>query len=333
MELLTEYSLFLAKTLTAVIAILVVVATLFALAERGRSRPREHLRVRKLNQRFRDMENTLRHALMGRKALRMLRKDRKREKRQEKKEDTEQRKRVYMLRFEGDLRASRADNLREEVSAILTMARPDRDQVVVCLESAGGLVHSYGLAASQLARIRARKIPLTVAVDRVAASGGYLMAAVANRVVAAPFAIVGSIGVVAQIPNLHRFLRRRDVDIELLTAGEHKRTLTVLGKNTEAGRRKFQEDLDDIHALFKAYISRYRPTLDLEQVATGEHWFGEQALERKLVDELGTSDDLLMELTKDADVFEVTFHRRQPMGKRLTLAVENAVERILNRSG
>ncbi|MCC5813017.1 MAG: protease SohB [Ectothiorhodospiraceae bacterium] len=325
MELMLDYGLFLAKTVTLVAAVLLVAGTLIGLASRGRDRPREQLKVRKLNDRYRDMEQALRHALMARKQFRSLM-------RQRKKEDKHKpagRKRVFVLNFHGDLRASAVENLREEVSAILTLADPGQDQVVARVESAGGLVHSYGLAASQLARIRDREIPLTVAVDKVAASGGYMMAAVAGHIQAAPFAVVGSIGVVAQIPNVHRLLKKHDVDYELLTAGQYKRTLTVFGKNTEEGRKKFQEDLEATHGLFKAFVARYRPQLDLEKTATGEHWFGEQARELGLVDSLRTSDDLLMELARSHDLYEVTFRRKQPMSKRVTLAVENTLERLI----
>ncbi len=326
MELMLDYGLFLAKTLTITVAVLALVAVSLAAASRGRDRDREQLSVKKLNQRFRDMELTLRRALLGRKQFRQLL-------RQRKKTDKQrgERPRVFVLDFHGDIRASAVDNLREEITALLTLADPKRDRVVLRLESAGGLVHGYGLAASQLARIRDREIPLTVAVDKVAASGGYLMAAVAQHIQAAPFAIVGSIGVVAQLPNLHRLLKKHDVDVELHTAGQHKRTLTVFGENTEEGRQKFREELEDIHALFKGYVHRYRPQLDVETVATGEHWFGERAQELQLVDSLRTSDDLLMELAKDADLFQITYRRKQPMSKRITLAVENSLDRLMSR--
>ncbi|MCC5856544.1 MAG: protease SohB [Ectothiorhodospiraceae bacterium] len=327
MELMLDYGLFLAKTLTIALAILVVAAILMGLAGRGREREREQLIVRKLNQRFRDMELTLRRSLMGRKQFRGMHRQRKKAEKQRR----DGRPRVFVLEFHGDIRATRVDNLREEITALLTLADPKRDRVVVRLESAGGLVHGYGLAASQLARIRDREIPLTVAVDKVAASGGYLMAAVAQHIQAAPFAVVGSIGVVAQIPNLHRLLKRHDVDMELHTAGQYKRTLTVFGENTEEGRQKFRQELEDTHALFKGYVQRYRPQLDLDRVATGEHWFGERALELNLVDSLRTSDDLLMELAEEADLYQITYRRKQPMSKRLTLAVENSLERLLSR--
>ena len=324
MAALLDFALFAGKAFILVLAALALAAGLAALARRGRESG--HLEVRPLDRHLRKMEYTLRHALFGRAQFRaQLKAQRKADKSRLKNDGP----RVFVLGFEGDLRATRVDQLREEITALLTLADPARDRVVVRVESGGGLVHGYGLAAAQLARVRERGIPLTVTVDKIAASGGYMMAAVADRIVAAPFAVVGSIGVVAQIPNVHRLLKRNDVDVELLTAGQYKRTLTVFGENTDEGRAKFQEELETAHALFQRFLQRYRPQLDLERLATGEHWFGEEALELQLVDELGTSDDLLLQLAAEARVFELRFVRRQPMGKRLTLAFESAVERWL----
>ncbi|MFV8834529.1 protease SohB [Aquisalimonas sp.] len=333
MAFVYEYGMFLAKALTVVVSILIVLAGISAVAGRDRQQGRESLRVRKLNDRYRDMRRTLGNAMAEHKFLQRFRRSGKKTDAEHPDQDERPAQgpghRVFLLRFEGDIRASRVENLREEVTAVLTQARPGQDEVVLCLESAGGLVHSYGLAASQLTRLRDRGIRLTAAVDRVAASGGYLMASVADRIIAAPFAVVGSIGVVAQLPNIHRLLKRHDVDVEMHTAGQHKRTLTTLGENTHAGRRKFQQELDETHGLFKQFVHRYRPALDLERVATGEHWYGEQAVALNLVDALQTSDDLLMAKAEEADVFEVTFRRKQPITKRITLGIETALERLL----
>ncbi|WP_018138415.1 MULTISPECIES: protease SohB [unclassified Thioalkalivibrio] len=354
MELLQEYGLFFAKLVTALVVVLIFVSAAAGVVAKSRERRPDRLTVRKLNDRYRRMEKTIRHAVEGSATWRArLRKKlgwRGSDSSPGEGESTEapkpetptehpgpdsgeqERPRVYVLHFNGDIRASSVDSLREEVTAILTLARPEQDRVIVCLESPGGLVPSYGLAASQLARLRDQGLDLTVAVDRVAASGGYMMAAVANRIVAAPFAVLGSIGVVAQIPNLHRWLERHDIDVELLTAGEYKRTLTVLGENTDEGRRKFREQLDEAHDQFKTFLSRYRPSLDLEKVATGEHWYGEQAHDLGLADELRTSDDLLLETSREADLFEITYTRPQRLSRRVTLAMESIVERALRGS-
>ena len=236
----------------------------------------------------------------------------------------EVRRRVFVLTFNGDIAASAVDNLRIEISAVLGAAN-DGDEVVVRVESAGGTVHGYGLGASQLARVRGRGVALTVAVDKVAASGGYLMAAVADRILAAPFAVVGSIGVLAQVPNVHRLLKKHDVDVEVLTAGRFKRTLDVFGENTEEGREKLRDELADVHALFQEYVGSWRPKVDLEQVATGEAWYGQRALDRALVDELITSDEYLAHACEDADVFEVAWVQpKRPIDRLLGQAAEAA---------
>lgn len=332
MEFLTDYGLFLAKTLTWVLAIIVVVAAIVSLRQRGGAVGT--LSVKRVNDRYDDRQEQLEKALLSAKQFRRWRKARQQVRKAERKPaakgEAPVRPRTYVLRFQGDLRASQVESLREEVSAILSCARPDNDEVLVCLESGGGLVTSYGLAASQLVRLRSFGLPVTVSIDKVAASGGYMMAAVAPHVVAAPFAIVGSIGVVAEIPNIHRLLKRHAVDVELLTAGQYKRTLTVLGENTPAGREKFQSQLDETHELFKSFLQQYRPSLDLATVATGEYWFATQALPLGLIDELATSDELIERRCRERDVFEVRLVRPNPLAKRLRGSVEQGVVRIVS---
>lgn len=233
-----------------------------------------------------------------------------------------------MLNFNGDIKASALESLRHEVTAVLELATP-RDEIVLRLESGGGMVHAYGLAASQLTRVRDAGVPLTICVDKVAASGGYMMACIGDRVLAAPFAMLGSIGVVAQLPNFHRVLKKHDVDYEMLTAGEYKRTLTLFGENTEKGREKFQEDLENIHRLFKQFVSRYRPVLNVDEVATGEVWFGTEALQKALADEIRTSDEYISQRIRQADVFEVHFHRPKKLQDRLSSTMSAALDRLL----
>jgi serine protease SohB len=315
-EFLTEYGLFLAKALTVVVAVLAIVAGTAAVSLRGRGERRDRIEVKSLNDRYRRMADAIRSAALNRKGLRKLRRGRRSEERRRKAADQESQRRIFVVDFHGDIRASAVSSLREEITAILTVAEPS-DEVLCRLESAGGVVHGYGLAASQLLRIRERGLTLTVAVDKVAASGGYMMACVADRIVAAPFAVVGSIGVVSQLPNFNRLLRRNDIDYELFTAGDYKRTVTVFGENTDAGRRKHQEDIEDAHRLFKEFVQEHRNQVDIERVSTGEHWFGRRALDLALVDELRTSDDYLLAAHAEAKLFEVKFHGRKRIGERL----------------
>lgn len=320
MDYLYQYGLFLAKATTLVVALLFVVGSLAQLFRQAREQMAEQLEVRSLNDRLERMADILRGELLDDTAWKDYLKQKKKEDKADRKASKKHKKvskpRLFVLDFDGDVAASATDGLREEISAILQIAQSD-DEVLLRLESSGGYVHSYGLAASQLRRLRDQGILLTVAVDKVAASGGYLMAGVADRIIAAPFAIVGSIGVVAQLPNIHRLLKKNDVDIELHTAGEYKRTLTMLGENTEAGRAKFREELEDTHALFKEYLAEHRSSLDLSAVATGEHWYGRRALELKLVDELSTSDDYLLKNLKSHDIYSIEYKQRRPLSERL----------------
>ncbi len=335
MEFLFEYGLFLAKAITWVVAIAIVVGLIVASGLKGQGGERGQITIIRLNERYDAMREALQHAVLSEKALKLLGKSEKKEAKQkeksEKKSDVpERRKRIYVLDFDGDIKASAADELRETVTAVLTIAEP-QDEVVVKLESGGGMVHSYGLASSQLARITNKSIPLTVCVDKVAASGGYMMACVADKILAAPFAIVGSIGVVAQIPNFHKVLKKYDVDYEMLTAGKYKRTLTMLGENTDEGRAKFVEDLEDTHVLFKEFVSGHRKQVDVEDVATGEIWFGSRALDKKLIDEVSTSDEYLYELAQASDLFEVSFEQKKSLPEKLGISVSVAVESTMTK--
>ena len=317
-----EYGLFLLKAITIVAAIVVVIAVA---ASAGRKAGHEGLEVENLNKKFRSVADSLRAAVSTKEEQKKAAKERKRQDKAESKEPSV-RPRSFVIDFKGDLKASAVASLREEVSAILAVAGDD-DEVIVRLENHGGMVHEHGLAASQLARIRDRDIPLVVCVDKVAASGGYLMACVASRIYAAPFAIIGSIGVLAQLPNFNRMLDSHGVDFEQITAGKHKRTVTMFGKNTDEDRAKLKEELEDVHALFKDAIARYRTGLDLEKVATGEYWYGTRALDLGLADEIRTSDELLGEKAEERDLYLVAYKIKQPLQKRLMSNIDGAIDK------
>lgn len=316
--LLGEYLLFAAKALTLVLAALVMMVAAVAVAGRNRRVVEKgRLEIIDWSAEVRAMGDALDSAMATPKQRRLLRRAARKHHRTPDMAAEASPRRVFVMDFDGDLQASGVDALRQEITAVLTRAGTG-DEVVVRLESAGGLVHGYGLAASQLGRVTAAGVTLTVCVDRVAASGGYLMACVADRILAAPFAILGSIGVMAQIPNIHRLLKRHDIDIELLTAGQYKRTLTVLGENTEEGRRKFQQDLETVHELFKRHVATRRTTLDIDRVATGEIWLGTQALEHNLIDGVQTSDEYLAASAgAGAAIYQVTYRRILSWRERL----------------
>lgn len=337
LEFLFEYGLFLAKSVTVLVVILVVIGSVAALAHKNRPHDDGHIEVKHLNQRFDSMRDALREAVWSaaelKKQHKLDKKQDKQEKKQEKKNsdpEQESQKNIYVLKFDGDIKASAVENLREEITTVLTLAT-ETDEVVVDLESSGGMVHTYGFAASQLDRVKSHDIPLTVCVDKVAASGGYMMACIADKILAAPFAVMGSIGVVAQIPNFHRLLKKNEVDVEMLTAGEYKRTLTVFGENTERDREKFREDLEDTHVLFKEFVKEHRPGVDIDEVATGETWYGTRALEKNLVDELLTSDEYLLQQSETAEIYAVKYREKKSIQEKFGLAASGAVDRVFLR--
>ncbi len=316
MEFLFEYGMFLAKTLTLVLAIgavilMIVIATVKPKASKG------ELCFDDLSADYQALKADLQQQLLDKKAFKIWQKA-------ASKATTPQAK-LFVIDFSGSMDAHEVDALREEVTAVLAVAQSD-DAVLVRLESGGGVVHGYGLGASQLQRLRQKNIPLTVAVDKVAASGGYMMACIADKIVAAPFAIVGSIGVIAQLPNFNKLLKKNHIDFEQFTAGEFKRTVTVFGENTDKGRQKFQQELEETHVLFKHFVKRHRQQLEIDEVATGEHWFGYQALELKLVDELTTSDDYLLTQLNERQVYKVQYRIRKSIAEKLGLSAATALK-------
>jgi serine protease SohB len=327
-EFFFEYGLFLAKAITIVVAIVAVILLIVVLASRKQGEGKDTLEIKKLNKKYDDMAAALNANILEKDEFKKFQKEVKEQEKEKKKETKaeEKKKRIYVLNFQGDIRASAVSSLREEITAVLTVAT-DKDEVFVRLESSGGVVHGYGLAASQLMRIRDRNIPLTVAVDKVAASGGYMMACVGNRILAAPFAIIGSIGVIAQLPNFHKVLKKHDIDFEQFTAGEFKRTVTMFGENTHEAKSKFREEIEDIHLLFKDFIVRHRPSVDIVKVSTGESWPGTRALENNLVDELKTSDDYLMENGKHADIFEISYVAKKSLIERIGFQFQRLMDK------
>lgn len=348
MNWFSQYALFLAETATVVIAILSIL--IFILSQRRKlSIVAGRLSVKDISQEYEQIKDDILMSSMDELEAKQYTKDLKKQKKLEKKQAklaVKQKQKqdkssnqvagakpkLFVLSFNGSMDAHEVEELRQEITAVLAIIKPE-DQVVIKLESPGGVVHGYGLAASQLLRFRTRNIPFTAVVDKVAASGGYMMACTANKIVAAPFAIVGSIGVVAQIPNFNRLLKKHDVDIELQTAGEYKRTLTMFGENTDEGRQKFKQELEETHLLFKDFVKEYRPNVDIEQVATGEHWFAAQAKDKGLVDEISTSDDFILSHLDTHKIISVSFQRKQKLSERISKNMVKNVERLLFRQG
>ncbi len=333
-EFLSQYGMFLLKTLTIVIAIVFVVGFIAHSKQAHKPGAQGSIQFTNLSDDFQQELTDLKQGVLSKEAFKEYQKQQK--KKAKDKSNQEQSANLFVVEFDGDMKASAVSNLREEISAILMIA-DTQDQVMVKLKSPGGMVHTYGLAASQLRRVRDAGIELTACVDEVAASGGYMMACVADKICAAPFAIIGSIGVLGQLPNFNKLLKKNAIEFEQHTAGEFKRTLTMLGENTDEGRTKFKQELEETHQLFKAFINHNRPQLDVDKVATGEHWYGQQAIDLDLVDEITTSDDwLLQRLQQEAfQVFQVKYEHKKALAERLSegfvSAISNASEQVSHK--
>jgi serine protease SohB len=339
-EFLFEYGLFLAKSITFVLTVAALIIVVIALSSKQKAKKGE-IELTDLSEQLKDTKKSIEEQLLTAPQLKARHKlDKKEQKEKQKHEkkmakegkETSSLPQLYVLDFKGSIDAKEVTSLREEITAILSVAS-EKDEVFVRLESGGGMVHGYGLAASQLQRIKDKNIPLTIAVDKVAASGGYMMTCIADKIISAPFAILGSIGVIAQIPNFNKVLKKHDIEFEQLTAGDYKRTLTMFGENDDKGREKFKQELQETHDLFKQFVSEHRPSIDIEKVATGEHWYGLQAIKLNLVDAISTSDDYLISQLKNRHIVQIKFAQRKKLAEKLghgaSLAVENTVLKLM----
>lgn len=334
MEFLFVYGLFLAKAITIVVAIIIVVGFIISVAvKQKQSSASGNLEFESLSEHFDDIKSEAQLVLLDKDELKKFEKEEKQKQKKNaksSKKDEEKKNNMFVLHFNGSMNAQEVEQLREEITAILCVATKD-DEVLVNVESGGGVVHGYGLAASQLQRIKDKGITLTVSVDKVAASGGYMMACVADHIISAPFAIIGSIGVIAQLPNFNKVLKKNDIEFEQHTAGNFKRTLTMFGENSDEGRTKFKEEIEDVHVMFKDFVKQNRPQLDIDKVATGEYWYGQRAKALNLVDELKTSDDFLMDANSRYRLFHIKYATKKTFAQKLGFSAYQAIEQTLMR--
>jgi len=333
---LYEYGLFVAKAVTLVIAFVVVVSTIVGVASKQKQ-GKGQLEIVSISEQLKDITNYAKQVLLNKNALKKLAKEQKKEaKAKSKSKNKEQgeeslKSRLYVIDFKGSMDAHEVEHLREEITAILCVANKE-DEVLVRLESGGGVVHGYGLAASQLQRIKEKGLKLTIAVDKVAASGGYMMACVADKLLASQFAYIGSIGVLAQLPNFNKLLKKNDIEFEQHTAGEFKRTLTIFGENNDEGRAKFKEEIEEIHVLFKDFVHSQRPDMDIDKVATGEYWPGVKAKALGLIDDITTSDDYILSHYPEREIFSVKYSVKKNVAEKLGMSAANVVERVFMKS-
>ena len=336
--------MFLAKAITIVLSIGIVAGLVASSGQKNKKGEKKgDIRVTQINEHIDELRDTLRASILDKEELKEIEKAEKKKtkaenkkkkvtakKTEDKNQDDSETKRYFVLNFEGNIAADAVESLREEITAILSMATKN-DEVILRLESPGGMVHAYGLASSQLLRIKNKKIPLTICVDKVAASGGYMMACLADRLVAAPFAIIGSIGVLVQLPNFHRVLKKYDVDYEIISAGEYKRTLTHFGEITNKGKDKVKDDVENIHQIFKDWVKTYRPSVEIDTIATGETWVGSQAKDKYMVDDIKTSDECVIEACENSEVYEIKFEIKKSLQVKLASLLEESTHRLISR--
>ncbi len=338
LEFLADYGLFFAKAVTILGVVLLILGAIFSGAQRSKQDRQGNIKTKHLNKELKEMQEQMLEVLLTEDELKQKHKEHKKLDKQKKKAEKKQAKgdaqahtpRLFVIDFDGDKEGNQVENLRREVTALLSVADKG-DEVLLRVESPGGMVHTYGLAAAQLERIKKAGLHLTISVDKVAASGGYLMACIADKLLAAPFAIVGSVGVLVEITNFNKLLKKNNIDVEVLTAGEYKHTISMLGEITPEAREKTLEELHSVHTMFKNFVSKYRPQLDIEKIATGEYWHGSQAIELNMVDELITSDEYLCKKCDDeVEVFEISYKEKETLGDRLGIALAASLDRAMN---
>ena len=318
-ELLSNYGLFLLKTLTVVISIVLILS--FIMSTRN-NKTEGDIAIKNINEEFSLLEENIKKNLLGKSEFKKFIKLRKKDKKTNS-------KRLFVLDFKGNIKASEIVSLRREISGII-LSYQESDEVLLRLENSGGTVHEHGLAAAQLKRLKDKNIPLTICVDKVAASGGYMMACVANKIIASPFAIIGSIGVLAQVPNFNKLLKNKGIDFEQHTAGNYKRTVTMFGENTDKDREKLGEQLQDIHILFKNFITTNRKNIDIDKVATGEYWYGPKALELNLIDGIMTSDEYILSMINEFEIFHIQYKKLKTLSDKISKISSSASSKVFN---
>ena len=318
-ELLSNYGLFLLKTLTVVISIVLILS--FIMSTRN-NKTEGDIAIKNINEEFSLLEENIKKNLLGKSEFKKFIKLRKKNKKSNG-------KRLFVLDFKGNIKASEIVSLRREISGII-LSYQKSDEVLLRLENSGGTVHEHGLAAAQLKRLKDKNIPLTICVDKVAASGGYMMACVANKIIASPFAIIGSIGVLAQVPNFNKLLKNKGIDFEQHTAGNYKRTVTMFGENTDKDREKLGEQLQDIHILFKDFITTNRKNIDIDKVATGEYWYGPKALELNLIDGIMTSDEYILSMINEFEIFHIQYKKLKTLSDKISKISSSASSKVFN---
>lgn len=228
---------------------------------------------------------------------------------------------VFVIDYVGSMMASEVVYLTAKIDAIILKSNKD-DEVVINITSPGGAVSGYGLVASQIKRLKTAGLKITATVDTVAASGGYMAAVVSDEIIAAPFAMVGSIGVVANVMIYEELLKNIGIQTNVYTSGDSKRTVVPSRVPNAEEEAKLEAQLEEIHSRFKDHVLSFRPDIDEDKVFTGQAFLAADAINFGLVDKIGTSDELLLNLYKDGHrLIEVQFIIEENIGGSVTKQV------------
>lgn len=315
-NILTSYAIFFLKIITIIILLLTTIIICLILIT---NKDNNYIKIKNINKKY----ITLKKLFLSKISKKIERKNLIKE------ENLTKTKNLFVLHFNGDINASDINNLKDILSIII-LNKTHVDEVLIKLTSNGGIVTNYGLAASQLKRLKNENINLTISIDTIAASGGYMMACVANKIIASHFSIIGSIGVLGIIPNINKILTKNNIEIEYHTSGKYKKTLSIIGENTEIGRKKFIESLENTHFLFKNFVKENRSQINIEEIATGEYWYGVDALKLNLIDKIQTSDEYIIENLNNANIYEIKLSEKINIKNKIKENIHNILFNILN---
>ncbi|CAB3976441.1 protease SohB [Candidatus Azoamicus ciliaticola] len=319
-NILTDYTIFFLKIITIIILLLLTIITCLIIIK---NKDNKYIEIKNINKKYITLKKMFLSEILKKTEKKNIIKNINKE------EKIIKTKNLFILNFNGDINASDINNLKDILS-ILILNKKYVDEVLIKLTSNGGIVTNYGLAATQLKRLKNENINLTISIDTIAASGGYMMACVANKIIASHFSIIGSIGVLGIIPNINKMLNKNNIEIEYHTSGKYKKTLSVIGENTEIGRKKFIESLENTHFLFKNFVKENRSQINIDEIATGEYWYGIDALKLNLIDKIQTSDEYIMENLNNTKIYEIKLNEKTNIKNKIKENIHNILFNILN---
>ncbi|MDP3296608.1 MAG: signal peptide peptidase SppA [Thermodesulfovibrionia bacterium] len=195
---------------------------------------------------------------------------------------------VGIIRVEGVILDSR-----DVIDELKTYAKDSSIKaVVIRIDSPGGAVAPAQEIYKEIVKLKKEK-KVVASMGSVAASGGYYIACPADKIVANPGTLTGSIGVIMEIPNIEGLMKKIGVETKVIKSGKHKDIASMFKSMTEEERKILQSVLDDVHDQFIRAVSEGRNMKyeNIKELADGRIFTGKKAKELGLVDTLGNLDD------------------------------------------